>query len=236
MTMSAGRPLRRWSFPFPFPQTLLLALAAASVLVSPTDARADDPLPTSPGDTPIVRVEEDWVIEIGTPDPADHAPQIVGVISPRNDLEGVHAVLELNHVTQPSYVAGGMQLQRWYGPDILDYRFHPSDNLLATENEVIRYTMVMRISNGRLRFSVTNGSSQTWGAFGSYRQLYTSVPTQASDLTGYSPLTSIQHSRVGYASHRVKKYALKEVRYYSATGLVAVDPTERNVHQYDPEE
>src|SRR4051812_15359692 len=61
----------------------------------------------------VVRVEEDWKVEVNIPNPDDHAPQIVNSISPTGNLEGLHAVFELNHRSLNNYGAGGMQLQAW---------------------------------------------------------------------------------------------------------------------------
>ena len=72
--------------------------------------------PVTAGDaTRAIRIEEDWEVEIGTPEPAGNAPQIINVFSPRQSLSGAYAVFEVNHSTQPTYSAGGMQLQCWVG-------------------------------------------------------------------------------------------------------------------------
>lgn len=183
---------------------------------------ASDPLP-------VIRVEEDWVVEIGTPDPLIDAPQIVTTISPFSSLDGAYAVFELNHMTLPDYTAGGMQLQVWSGESILNYKNFPTINALTHVNESVHYTMKMEISGGNMSFEVVNGTSSTWGDFGGQGYLKSTYNTTLTDLGTYSPITSVTNSRVGFASHQVKRYSLIQVRYYSQDGLQTVDSTERVV-------
>jgi hypothetical protein len=54
-----------------------------------------------------------------------------------------------------------------------------------------------------------------------------------SDLSSYDDSTSVAKSRVGFASHRVKKFSRHAVRKYSADGnLVSSSDTEQVVHQH----
>jgi hypothetical protein len=202
---------------------VILLAAAAGVLVGAGDA----PAQTSPT---IVRVEEDWYIEIGVPSTAEEAPQIITVTSPTTNISGHHCIYEINHRTLPEYAAGGMQFQYWTGTTNRVYRSFPATTSLATANEVITYTVAMRLGGSNLEFEVINGNSTTWGQFGRVGYLKNSASTSLSNLNSYSPETSVNNSRVAFASHRVKKFTLKEVRYYSSSGLVATDTTERVVH------
>lgn len=208
---------------------LALVVAALAVITAAASAMGQEVTP------PIVRVEEDWVVEIGVPDPEGNAPQIINAMSSTDQLADVHAVFELNHSTLPEYTPGGYQIQCWSGDELLDYRYKPRYTVCATEGEVIRYTMSMRLVDGQVEFEAKNGTSTTWGEFGSVGYLRASASTTQSSFRLYSPEVSVQNSYVGYAAHRVKKFALKEVRYYSAGGLVSRDTTERVVHVHVPE-
>ncbi len=181
----------------------------------------------------IVRIEEDWEVQIGTPDPEGHAPQIITALSSTDKLEDVHAVFELNHATLPDYQAGGMELQVWSSDLNLNYRESPKTGTLHVQNEVIKYTMSMKISGCSIEFEVKDGSSTTWGNFGSQGYLKVAVPTCQTSLWKYSSATSVANSKVGFAKHRVKKFFLKEVRYYNTNGLVATDTTDRVVHELE---
>lgn len=179
----------------------------------------------------IVRVEEDWVVEINTPDPDGHTPQIINTMSIGPTLEWSHALFELNHSTMPSYNAGGMQLQLWRGDDFVGYSSPPQDALLSVTGEQVKYTLSMKVNDGRVEFEVKNGQSDTWGSFGT-GNVKVSRQTIFTSAWGYDPAVSVANSRVAYAAHRVRKFALKEIRYYSASGLVSTDSTERVVHEH----
>ncbi|MCH8244133.1 MAG: hypothetical protein IH897_16205, partial [Planctomycetes bacterium] len=73
-------------------------------------------------DPEIVRVEEDWVLEVISPNLEESSPQIITAMSSTNQLADVHALFELNHRTLPEYSAGGMGLQLWSGDVNLDQR------------------------------------------------------------------------------------------------------------------
>lgn len=175
------------------------------------------------------RIEEDWEFIVGEPDPDTHAPQLINVISPIRTLDEDYAVLELNHCTQPDYAEGGLQLQLWSDEEYrTNYTPQPS-LLLAIPNETIRYTIVMSIENGQLKFRVKNGTSTSWGNFGS-DAFVVSRSARRSDLSLYSPVLSANKSRVGFAAHRVEKFALKTVRYYRNNVLLQTDETVRQVY------
>jgi hypothetical protein len=182
---------------------------------------------------PIVLVEEDWELRIRQPDPSTEAPQITCVVSPVCHARGVHAAFELNHRTQPDYVAGGMQLQVWNGEAIVSHQKAPSNELLRHTDETIRWTQKMQIADGKLVFEVVNGSSTTWGTFGGQGYLKLSVDTSLSSLNHYSPAVSAYHSGIGYAANRVAELVLKEVRLYSAEGLLGTWTTPITVHQHE---
>ena len=202
----------------------LLAMAGAVAFVMCASAPAADPT--------IVRIEEDWEVVIGTPSPDGHTPQIINAMSTTNRLADVHALFELNHKTQPSFVPGYLQLQCWSGDTLLGYGTSVKTGLLKTSGEVIRYTIRMEMSGGNVQFEVRDGSSTTWGTFGAQGYLRLRIPTTQLYFPLYSPDVSTANSRVSYASHRVQKFALKQVRYYTALGvLVQTDSTERVVHQ-----
>lgn len=203
-----------------------LILTTAS-LIAASPAAADDPL--------IVRIEEDWRVEVGEPQPDDHAPQIVTVISPVSNLEREHSVFELNHATFPEYTPGGMQLQCWRRDWLSGYGTTPQWQRLNHHDEVITYTSVMKLEGGMLEFQIDNGKSKTWSTFGGNGYLKTRCLCLLASLNDYSPEVSVANSRVAFASHRVRKLVLTEVRYFGLEGLVATDRTSRVVHEHTPE-
>jgi len=181
----------------------------------------------------IVRVEEDWELHIGTSHPGTAAPQVTCSISPFSHLNGVHAAFDLNHQSQPNFSAGGMQLQIWDGEYALeDTRFRDFE-LLSTDDETIKWTQVMELNGGTLRFRIEDGESTTWGEFDHSDNLQLLVPTDLENLNSYHPDISVANSGVGYASNRVHCLILKRVRCYTSTGDVYVDSTERVGHTLD---
>src|SRR5215217_1132697 len=65
---------------------------------------------------PITRVEEDWVLVIGNPDPVNNAPLIKNVMSAQADLLGYCAFYNINYMMQgspPKFVPGGYGIELW---------------------------------------------------------------------------------------------------------------------------
>lgn len=204
-------------------------LAAAAALTT-TPIWADTP-------TGATRIEEDWELVVGVPRPDDTAPQIMSFISPINRIDAECAVLELNHSTQPDYRDGGIQFQRWFGDFERIWRDPHTNNRLWIPGERVRYTMMMKIEDGILTFGVRNGVSWTWGLFGgSSEQWNSSIVSRFANFDDYNPAISVKYSRVGYAANRVRRFSLKQVRYYQGSDLIQTDTGEQIVHEMLEEE
>lgn len=181
----------------------------------------------------ITRIEEDWEIQIDTPNPDETAPQISVVTTPYADLSGPYTVFEINNFTLPDFSGGGLQLQSWFGEQNVGLTQHWITNTLSTPNEKISYTMTMSLDNGTLQFQVINGVSQTWGQFGGDGSLtLLELDSELTDLNAYSPDNSIKFSRSGFAGQLVKSLKLKSVRYYSGDKLVNTDNQPRTVQTF----
>jgi len=176
----------------------------------------------------VLRVEEDWELVVHSSDPNSAAPQISCVFSPTNNLDSVYGCVELNHRSQPSFQGGGVQVQAWDGDVAMAFDDAEDVSVMSTAHETIRWTQAMTLVDGQIVFEVINGSSHTWGSFGDSNRLATALPTELSNLNGYSPSLSIANSGVGYASNRVRSLVLKRVRCITATGDVLEDDTERD--------
>ena len=187
--------------------------------------------PALADDNTIMRVEEDWVLEVVSPNMAESSPQIITAMSSTDKLADVHALFELNHHTLPKFTAGGMGLQLWSGDVNLDVRSSPQTGTLHHANETINYTMCLEIKNGNVEFEVRNGTSNSWETFGGQGYLKTRAATTQTSLTLYSPTVSIANSRIGFAKHRVKRFGILRVRYYTHDNqLLSTDETDRMVH------
>lgn len=181
-----------------------------------------------------VRVEEDWYIKIGTPDPDYDSPQITTVIAPSWTLWGKYAVFDLNCATQPGFSSGGVQIQLWQDDAIIQTASNTDWSSMHMVDEEIRYTSAMSVSNGNVVFEILNGSSESWGTFGN-GELKLQAPTWRDHLNGYDPNFTTYNSRIGFASHRVRRFILERVRYFTADGLQSTQDTPRVLHQYDPQ-
>lgn len=179
-----------------------------------------------------VRVEEEWVIEIGLPVPKLSAPQVVMVISPTASTDDKIAVFELNHATFPKFRPGGMQLHLWDGDHLRSVSTAPQLQVLGVAEETIQFTSRMRLDGGNLIVEVRNGKSTSWGTFGGAGQLRCSAASHLKNLNEYRSAVSKKHSRIAFGSHRVKKLMLSEVRYYSKDGLITKETTDQIVHQH----
>lgn len=181
-----------------------------------------------------MRVEEDWYVKIGTPDPDSDSPQITSVIAPGWTLLGKYAVFDMNCATQPGFSSGGVQLQLWSNDAIVQTASNVNWSSLHFVDEEIHYTSVMSIVGNNLVFEIINGTSQSWGAFGT-GELKLQIATWRNHLNEYDPYFTTWNSRIGFATHRVRNFTLERIRYYSADGsLKSTDDTPRVLHQYDP--
>lgn len=209
---------------------LPLWLTALILLASvPGALRADDPFP---GET-IMRVEEDWVIDIGLADGVNTAPEIVTVFGPQDPNYGTHAVFEMNHATYPSFDRGGMQIQAWHANWLLGSKRHTNVSELQTVVERIKYTCVTRLNNADdwVRLEIINGDSITFGTFGGDGSLKLWVWTEKNSLNDYDADSSLTHSRVTFGANRVNQFFRDEIRYYTADGDVITDSEDKYVHK-----
>lgn len=170
--------------------------------------------------TKIIRVEEDWELCVDAPVEKDATPQVICTFSPNGKVDWLHATVELNHQSLPTFVPGGVQLQLWDGERPLSSHRFPDSALMATPGETVRWTQAIELGDGKLTFEVVNGSSTTWGTFGGQGYLKTVVAATLPDLNSYTPAVSTNHSGISYASNRVKLLLLKEVRLFAADGTV----------------
>ena len=176
---------------------------------------------------PVVRVEEDWELNITQPDTNVAAPQVGTVMSPLQSTDGVFVVFLLNHRFN-DLALGGTEVQFWSG----DYQYgarRDSKPVLSSVNEQVTWTQKLIVKgsagNRYLCFRVINGQSNTWGAFGGTEPLHMNLDTTLDDLSGYSSQFSVQNSGVTFASNRVASLVLKTVRGYSETNELVFEET-----------
>ncbi len=170
----------------------------------------------------IMQIEEDWELNITEPDPTIAAPQVVTVMTPFENASDFYMAFAVNHRFNPSNSTGGMELQLWYQGEQMGW-LSVDSGLLSTSDEKINWTQRLEIKNCRLRFSVVNGTSTTWGSFGQGESMHMSIATTLSDLNYYRPKTSAGNSGISYASNRVGNLVLKSVRGYNDQGNLVLE-------------
>lgn len=183
----------------------------------------------------IVKIEEDWLLDIADPEPDKNCPQVVTVFGPADPDSGTYAIFELNHGTLPDFAEGGMQLQAWYGEYLIGYRsqFAPAEFNQAIER--VTYTTVIRVRDNSLKLAIINGHSLTWGDFGGTWSLRVDMSTWRENLNDWNSRHSLEHSRVSYGANRVNKFVRTEIRYYtrneSGYQLHYKDETDSYIHR-----
>jgi hypothetical protein len=179
----------------------------------------------------IVRVEEDWELVLGQPDPNLCGPQVVTAMSPLANLDTTHFTLEVNHRSVPYWTAGGISMHQWNGEQRVQSYDRDDRSVMNSENEVVRWTQYMYIETGnKLVFEVQNGTSTTWGPFGFSGLFKVKANWNQVHINSYSPAVSIAASGSAYAGNRVQSLILKEVRLTLSDGSVLTDNTERVAH------
>jgi hypothetical protein len=167
----------------------------------------------------VVSVEEHWELRISQPDSDRSAPQTTMVMSPTNNLEGVHYLFTLNHSTVPEYAPGGMQVQVWNGGELLQSKVAHDGITLDHDDEVVHWVQRISLQDGHLAFRLVDGHSETWGSFGG-DGLSLSASTSLQSLNGYRPGLSLTESQVGYAENRVVSLVLTKLVWVTEDGEV----------------
>jgi hypothetical protein len=166
----------------------------------------------------IVKVEETWALSVGEPNTVRNAPQVSMVMAPFSNVESDYFILLLNHRTEPSYAAGGMQLQQWNGEQLVEHRNGPNGTELNSTGETISWTQTLSVSGGVVTFELEGGTSQSWGNFGGQGYLTKTIATGQANLNAYDPLVSIGESGIGFAGNRVASLTLMRIRWTLSDG------------------
>lgn len=196
-----------------------------AVAVLAVEAAAD------PG-SPVLRVEEDWVLVLNVPGESKESPQFHTIMSPLPHLDSMYFQVNWNYRENPEYEPGGLEITCWEGDSL---RTHQSmrDEQLSTYAETITWTQRLVTDGELISFQIVNGQSTTWGPFGGMT-LDRAFPMR--DLDRYNPNLSAGNSLITYGSNRVNLLVLAEVRMYDADGqLVKRDTMPRVIYEAEDE-
>ena len=178
------------------------------------------PRTTNGEETTLVRVEEDWEVEVGEPELSKNAPQVSMVMSPLPDLTSYYFIFDLNFHSLPNYSEGGAQVQLWDANEPLDFRNSPLTSPLDQDAETLRWTQKLSLQNGIVTFEIDQGTSTSWGDFGGQGYLKTTVSTGQTNLNDYRPTISLIDSGIGYAGNRVVSLKLLRLKWVTSSGEV----------------
>ncbi len=145
--------------------------------------------------------------------------QTTMVMSPTDNLDGVHFLFTLNHASVPDYQAGGVQIQAWDGGELVGYDDDDEVGSLNQSEEVLTWVQKIWLHEGSLKFRIIDGHSETWNNFGNEDMLL-SVPTSLTRLNDYRPAVSLTESQVNYAENRVTSLTLTKLRWMTSDGTV----------------
>lgn len=199
--------------------------AACLVLLAAPGAQphvlADDDNPD------VIRVEEDWAMDLVEPEGELCTPQFHTMMSPSSQTTPLCFQTTWNYRELPDFTAGGLQLQAWSGESALVSKSVGSTSL-SNSAETVKWTQVLKANGTSVSFQIKDGQSSTWGSFGG-ESMTISTGGVYSNLNGYSAGLSRSNSWISFGRNRVKLLVIKQVRKYGAEGLISVDSTPKVV-------
>jgi hypothetical protein len=195
-------------------RALLIAAAAVAMFIPPPSGLARHRVVS------IVKVEQDWVLVVTSPDSNRCSPQLFFQLSPESGGD-YNCQLLMNYCDQPNFSAGGVQIQVWQNNTVLDGKDNnPNQSVLQAENETVTFTLVMEIKGNKLHFSAVNVSSTSWG---DVSRLSVSTDYNPDSFETYSTADTIANSGILLGSNRVTSLTLKEVRKTDRSGNVTTE-------------
>lgn len=215
----------QWSMRFRRVPASGVALGCAALAFTSPMAQSSSEWPEN-----VIRVEEDWVLVLNEPNDAVTAPQFHTVMSPIASTDSYFAQVTWNYRENPDFISGGMQLHGCDGENVVRRRIVAMGEL-STAAETVTWTQALATDGALAYFEIFNGQSTTWGSFG--KDMRIDLDSYTSYLNDYTPEVSAENSTVTFGSNRVDSLTITQVRWYGASGLLAVDNTPRVVFQLD---
>lgn len=177
--------------------------------------------------TNLMRIEEDWELELREPDTRLDAPQILIVLNPLGETSSDHFEVDLNHASIPNYSSGGLQIRAMSDGKCSDQQRLLDGQRLNTDADVIRWTQIVERQAAGFAFGIIAGSAASWGQFGD-ASTFVSLKT-GNPSFNYSASQSVEHSGITYAGNRVERLTLCRVRLVDSSGASTELKVNRNV-------
>ncbi len=200
----------------------LLSVALLSASLASVTAQSTGPVPDT--------VQEDWQLVVNTPDIPGVGPQITTCMRPGGPAGTAFVAFDLNYKEYPDFSPGGMQVQVWSNNQIINAASQKSKQL-QYPNETITWTQQMSVdTSGNVWYEILNGNSTTWGQFGQGYYLNLGYSSNFSNMSGYSPDTSVANSGVTWEKNLAGSLILVQVRYYANGTLISTDTNPRSIN------
>lgn len=178
--------------------------------------------PFQAGAQNIVRIEEDWELQVSQPDAQIDAPQITTTMAPFGDASETIFQVDLNHASWPNFASGGVQVRICDDTTCSSQKRFLDDIRLSHASETVQWTQVIqKVTNG-FYFGLKNGNGDTFGDFGGDTSFVfiSNADTGASSLELYRHEDSLSNSGVTFAGNRVGWLRLKKLRLYNSANQV----------------
>lgn len=168
----------------------------------------------------VVRIEEDWELQVSHPDSQVEAPQVVTTMLPFGADSDILFQIDVNHGSSPEYSVGGLQVRICDDTFMLGERRLKEGLVLDQSEETVSWTTVVNKTAYGFNFGLVNGSSSSWGSFGGSGSFtwISYASAEAFNLANYSHLDSLANSGVTFARNRVVRLRLKNVRVFYGNG------------------
>lgn len=171
----------------------------------------------------VVRVEEDWSLQVNEPDQQLDSPQITTAMLPLGPNSSTVFFLDINHGTTPDYSAGGLQLRVDQNGECSASKRILAGEKLDRSSETVKWTQVIIRQSNQLKFGIVSGQSQTWNSFGG-SESFIDVTANTGSLDVYRPADSLSNSGAVYAGNRVASLTLLRVRLFNSLGQMVEIP------------
>lgn len=169
---------------------------------------------------PWVRIEEDWTLAIGEPDPRTYSPQVTLYLTPDANQVETYFQLQLNHAVDTEFTGGGFQVGAFQRDQALDQVTSRTRGALNVTDDVITWTAVLAVQDHELLFAIKNGRSEAWGEFGGPDYLLRMPAKGIQNLSHYTPRRSVADVDLGFGRNRIRYLRLERVRAYRQDGTV----------------
>lgn len=159
----------------------------------------------------VVRVEEHWKVRVAYPDPKNRLPELLMVATPTTDFDGPHMVFSLNHISEPSFQRGGVQLLAYHGQQLLVCAENLHSQQLNNIGEDIEIRFAVEVQDNLLHYKVFELKSKSWGDHKGEDWMHIAAPTTLTSLDNYN--ADLTHRFTGAANgvHTLAKIEVTKV-------------------------